>query len=159
MQPIDCLGLVLHFLCGAMAERTLCQLFGIVPASLSRYLNVSLVALHLTLRRDVPEAKVAWPSAEEMKQLAALTNDRHPLVYNVWGVVDGTNIDVENPGAALVQNAYYNKWKGSTKVANLFVFALDGTIRYAYVNAPGITLFPVVHCLSRINFGHVLIVA
>jgi len=134
---MDALGLVLHFICSRMHMKTLSQLFGIVPSTVSVYLNIALVALHRVLSRDVSEAGVRYPSPEEMSELASLVNRRHPRVHGVWGCVDGTSMDVLDPVPPHVQNAYYNAWTACCRVSSMLVFAFDGTIRYAYVNAPG----------------------
>jgi len=39
-----------------------------------------------------------------------MTNEKEPLLAGVWGVLDGLNLSIFNPGDFDTQNAYYNGW-------------------------------------------------
>jgi len=57
LNPCDLLGLVLHYLNCTMKMKTLCQLFGCPPATLSRNLHLAVDSLEAILK-IVPEASI-----------------------------------------------------------------------------------------------------
>jgi len=61
----DSLGLVLHYLCSTLKQKHLQLLFGL--PNVSRPLKYGLHKLLRTLKRDCPEARVKWPTHDEMK--------------------------------------------------------------------------------------------
>ena len=51
--------------------------------------------------------------------------------------MDGCHLPVARAEDLNVENAYYNGWCSSHFTSNVFVFAPDGTIIHATINAPG----------------------
>ena len=101
------LACLLHSYTAAVENKTLCELFGVPPATLSRVLNIASEALSQTLK-GLPEASIRFPDKETQLRWAALTNAREPLVKGVWGFVDGKNYRVQEPTNGDLQNAMYN---------------------------------------------------
>ena len=64
MDTYTLLGLVLHWLNGKMGQKHLQQIFGLAPATLSRYLSSGLNVLEATLATD-SDGKVTWPSVAQ----------------------------------------------------------------------------------------------
>ena len=53
--------------------------------------------------------------------------------------MDGLKLALERAGGSNnQQNNFYNGWTHDHYVTNLFLFSLDGKIRSAYFNAPGV---------------------
>lgn len=121
-----------------MSQTTLCQLFGATPAVVCRTLAEAMSAL-LQALETMSEARVQWPTLEEMESYAETIAQRYPPLRptHIFAFADGTTLDVENSSDALEQNAYYSRPKGRTVVNNLFTFTPDGCICHATVNAPG----------------------
>ncbi|RPA81008.1 hypothetical protein BJ508DRAFT_209660 [Ascobolus immersus RN42] len=131
------LGLALHYLNSTMRDVDLHLVFGILPAVCSRYRRFALVLLLRCLEK-LPEAAIRWPKEEEMRKYSDLITRRHGNeLAGAFGMVDGCHLPVACSGDLDIQNAYYNGWCSSHFTSNLFVFAPDGTIIYATVNAPG----------------------
>ena len=132
----DVLGLVLHYLNSCMRQKTLAEVFGIVPSSVSKYLCKGLGCLLLALE-TFAAAKVKWPSLSEVLEYGAMINSREPLLTHSFGFVDGLNVPVQESGDPDIQNAYYNGYLCACYVSNVFVFAPNGKIIFAAINRPG----------------------
>lgn len=131
------LGLALHYLSSTMADYTLQQVFGLTPAVCSRYRSWALVLLLQTLRK-MKKGRISWPSTrEKCLPLSKLIEDRHPVLQNAIGFVDGCHFPVRAAGEYEEQNAFYNGWCSSHFTSNIFVFAPDGCIIDATINLPG----------------------
>ncbi|KAG8711925.1 hypothetical protein FRC08_015248 [Ceratobasidium sp. 394] len=130
------LGLMLHYLCSTSKFTALEQIFAIVPAVLSRYINFGLPILLESLKR-IPEGVLKWLIPEQMAEYSGLVNTRHPEIDGAFGFVDGLSLPVATSGDPAVENANYNGWLHTHKVSNILVFAPDGTIIYATINSPG----------------------
>jgi hypothetical protein len=94
------LGLTLHYLNSSMMQKTLCQLFGMPPASLSRWLWRSMIALHRALKR-LSDAAVKWPSTEEIRLHADSIHRRwskyaadFPKDTRIFAMMDGSSFPV-----------------------------------------------------------------
>lgn len=88
--------------------------------------------------QDADESAVRFPvSEEEMRELAALVQNRERSVNNVIGFVDGLSVSVQCTDETLTQNAYYNGYHHDTHVNNVFAFSAKGKIIYASYNFPG----------------------
>ncbi|DAZ96556.1 TPA: hypothetical protein N0F65_011233 [Lagenidium giganteum] len=103
------LGLILTFYTSRMRQKTLCQLFGLPPATLSQHLAKAEVAV-----------------------LKAL---RNALRQRLRG--HEKNFQVQEPSSSDLQNAYYNGWLHSVLVTGTLCFDADGTIVWAKHNCPG----------------------
>jgi hypothetical protein len=101
------LGCLLHYYSAAVEHKTLCELFGVPPATFSRVMTAAALALQQTLR-EIPEARIQFPDKVTQQRWASITNAKEPLVQGVWGFVDGKNYRVQSPSAIDLQNAFYN---------------------------------------------------
>eukprot|EP00644_Phytophthora_capsici_P013767 jgi/Phyca11/117579/e_gw1.33.147.1 len=101
------LACILHFYTAAVENKTLCELFGVPPATLSRVLANAEAALCASLK-VLPDASIRFPSKEQQVDWARLTQAREPLLQGIWGFVDGKNYRVQEPTNADLQNAHYN---------------------------------------------------
>jgi hypothetical protein len=136
LRAVDVLGLVLQFLNSNSRQKTLCQVFGLPPATLCRHLRGGLAVLLAAVRRD-HHSRISWPTASEMQHLSGLMNNYAPALTNVFGFVDGVYFPCHDPPDSDSQNAYYNGWKSCCSVTNVLVFATDGTIVWTCYNMPG----------------------
>jgi len=136
LDPAGVLALVLHWLSSKVEEKYLCLIFCVSAASINKYKNFGLKLLQaiLTKRKD---CRVVWPTAEEQESLAALTNEKEPLLTGVWGFLDGLNLSIFNPSDVDTQNAYYNGWQHVTACSSIIVWRADGLIGYFAGNYPG----------------------
>ncbi|KAG8718355.1 hypothetical protein FRC09_012793 [Ceratobasidium sp. 395] len=130
------LGLVLHWLRSSTSEIGLMQVFALVSSVLHRYLQFGLDTLLQTLRR-MADARITWPSERRMTYYSRLIRTRHPLIDGAFGFMDGLSLPVTVSADPQVEKATYNGWLHTHKVSNIFVFAPDGTIIAATLNAPG----------------------
>lgn len=133
------LALALHHLNSTMTETVLCQLFGLVPGTVSTRLNEALSVLDVVLPK-LPECFIGLPDGRAMHRMAAELNSSFPLVHNVFGFIDGVSFVIYNPSLPKLQNAYYNGWKGECTVTNVLGFCVDGTLFWARTNCPGLNL-------------------
>jgi hypothetical protein len=95
-----------------MHQRTLKLLFGMTQVS--RHLKVALETLYDTLKHDLPEARIQWPSHKEIQLWADMVSAWEPGLRGIFGMVDGLALTIQNPGNPAIQRAYYNGWKRST---------------------------------------------
>ena len=135
-QLPELLALSLHHLTSNLHQKSLCLIYAHPPSTLNRMLQDGLEALANVLHFE-PLAQVIWPSPLEMRQYANIINRKHNALKDVFGFVDGVWFPVSNSPDVQIQNAYYNGWKSCCAVSNIIVFAPDGTIIYARLNAPG----------------------
>src|ERR1700722_1260303 len=68
LNAAGALGLILHFLNSTMQDVSLMEIFGLVPATVSHYINFSLEILLATLQK-LCEAQVQWPKGTEYTEL------------------------------------------------------------------------------------------
>ncbi len=96
-----------------------------------------------------PAAKVRFPTHAAICGYERAIQMKYNLLPNVWGAMDGVKLLLEKSGDDTMQNNFFNGWTHDHYVSNLFLFAPDGLIRGAYVNAPG-----VLHDSTLENWGH-----
>jgi hypothetical protein len=132
----DALGLCLQYLNSTARAKTLCQVFSLPPATLSRHLRKSLRLLLLAVSTD-HDSRVCWPSQADMQQYCQLITAYEPGLTNIFGFVDGVYFRCNDPPDHDTQNAYYNGWKSCCSLTNVLVFAPDGCIIWACYNYPG----------------------
>ena len=130
------LGLLLVHYSDQMGQKSLCQMFGIPPATVSRTLMRAEIALLEVLKLE-PDARISWPSIEEQELWAEKINALFPLLRGRWGFVDGKNYRVQKPTSAELQNAMYNGWLHATFVTGCFVFGADGCCAWGKHNVVG----------------------
>jgi hypothetical protein len=82
------LALVLHYYTGTLEQKSLCQVFGVPPATCCRMLRHAEIALSLALSEE-DDAKIRWPTLEEQAEFASLVNRKNPYVKGRWGFIDG----------------------------------------------------------------------
>jgi hypothetical protein len=129
------LGCLLHSYTAAVEQKTLCEIFGVPPSTLSRVMYNAERAL-LKALRVLPDAKVVYPSKAKQIQWSRLTEAKEPRVKGVWGFIDGKNYRVQAPTDSELQNASYNGWLHSVLVTGTFCW-VDGTIVWGRHNCPG----------------------
>ena len=97
----------IHFYTAAVEYRTLCELFGVPPATLSRVLTKAELALTESLM-EIPDARISWPSFDEQRTRAECVSAKESLIKGCFCVADGKNYTVQVPTASDLQNAYFN---------------------------------------------------
>jgi hypothetical protein len=130
------LGLILHYLNSSMMQKTLCQIFAVTEAIVSRDLNYMLNLLCEKLP-TIPDAQIIWPNTNMMKSMSDAISSYHQNNYHIFGFVDGVSFPIGDDSNPLMQNAYYNRWKGLCTVSNLIVYGADGCIIWTRFNCPG----------------------
>jgi hypothetical protein len=120
------LGLILHWLCSTMREKTLAQLFALVPSTVSRYINFANQILCFTLA-VVADAGIRWPQTlDEFIELTRLVVRRHGNLWGAFGTVDGLKTPVGDSSDPRWQNATYNGWLHDTFVSSVLAFSSKG---------------------------------
>lgn len=130
------LGLLLHYYCGTMEIKSLCEIFHVPPSTCARIIAEAEVAL-LDALRVVPEAQFRWPSFDEQRQWAALIQSREYLIQTSFGFIDGKNYRIQTPSNDDKQNRFYNGWLHSHFSTNCMCFGVDGRIIWMKLNCPG----------------------
>ncbi|KZT62719.1 hypothetical protein CALCODRAFT_425918 [Calocera cornea HHB12733] len=130
------LGLVLYWLNSTMLDKSLAQIFALVPSTITRYRDFGLDLLLRTLK-SIPEGQIAWPHEEEFGVLSDLVVARHPLLQGAFGSVDGLNLPTATSSDERWQNAQYNGWLHGHFTSNVLVFSARGDLIHAAINAPG----------------------
>ena len=133
------LGLILSYYTSTMEYKSLS------PATLSRTITQAETSLASCLK-EIPEAKVIWPSFQQQRDWSALTQAKYPSLCGRWGFVDGKNYKVQKPTDADVQNAQYNGkelikitvgWLHATLITGVVLYGVDGTAVWIRHNCPG----------------------
>ncbi|KZT52367.1 hypothetical protein CALCODRAFT_441669 [Calocera cornea HHB12733] len=130
------LGLVLYWLNSTMLDKSLSQIFALVPSTITRYRDFALQILLRTLR-SIPEGLIAWPEEDDFEALSDLVVARHPLLQGAFGSVDGLNLPTATSSDERWQNAQYNGWLHGHYTSNVLVFSSRGELIHAAINAPG----------------------
>lgn len=130
------LALTLHWLNSTMRQKTLAQLFGVTPTTVSETIQHVIDLINKKLINH-PDCLIQWPSEDKMKELAALVHARAKELPDVFGFVDGLWLPIPNDRDEAKQNAYYNGWKSAPSISNVLCFSPEGKIIYAAYNMPG----------------------
>jgi len=149
------LGLVLHFLNSTMVDTNLCQIFAIIPTTVSRYIAFSIKILLATLRK-MEDAKIRWPVGDEFQDNNTLIVARHPLLTGAFGSLDGLNLAVQTSKDQEIENATFNGWLHEHFVSSVLAFSpygmslslvrihmfitkltIPGDVMGCHLNAPG----------------------
>lgn len=125
LDAAGALGLVLHYLNSTMHDVSLCEIFAIIPTTVSRYLSFSLHILLKTLRK-MHDARVHYPTGDEFQELNTLVTARHPLLTGAFGSMDGLNLPVQTSSDQEIENATYNGWLHEHFISSVFAFGADG---------------------------------
>ena len=139
VTPTCCLGLVLFWYRtrGSVARAT-AMAFGLTSTPLYKWLKFGRRIL-LGMLHKHPLAKVSLPSPEELQSYIVAIGNKYQVLQRerVWGAADGLKLRLQQSTDWAIQNKYYNGWTGGTYVNSVFVFAPDGRIQIATINAPG----------------------
>ncbi len=111
-------------------------IFGLTYSCLALWLRFGIRVLQNALRRH-PLARVSAPTVEEVQEYQRIVAVVYPRLGEVWGTCDGLNLWFERSISQRIQRMFYNGWLHGHFVSNVFVFAVDGTIRICGLNAPG----------------------
>ncbi|GAB1517382.1 hypothetical protein RhiTH_000430 [Rhizoctonia solani] len=130
------LGLLLHFLSGTMNKTSLQEMFALVPSVLSRYIEFAIGILSAVLKQ-IREARITWPSVAKMAEYSEMIKKRHPMIEGAFGFIDGLSLPVGTSLDPKIKQATYNGWLHAHQITNVIVFAPDGCIIGARINAPG----------------------
>ncbi|KAE9323244.1 hypothetical protein PR003_g17017 [Phytophthora rubi] len=103
------LACVLHSYAAAVEAKTLSELFGIPPATLSRVLHKAGIALDKALQ-EIPDAQARYPSKHQRRQWARRVQEKEPLL-------DG--------------------WLHAVLVTGTLCYGVDGTLVRGRHNLPG----------------------
>ena len=82
-------------------------------------------------------AQIRLPSAEKLEEYRGIIQQRHPVLDNVWGTMDGLKVRIEKAPDEIVQSRFFNGWKSDHYVTGVLGFVPDGTIALAFYNVPG----------------------
>ncbi|RLO04312.1 hypothetical protein DYB28_005117 [Aphanomyces astaci] len=130
------LALVLHFYTATCEPKTLCEVFGIPPSTLSATLAMAKLAIAKALR-SLRDAQVRYPSKQLQREWAIKVRARESLVRGMCVFLDGKNYKVRKPSSADLQNAMYIGWLHCTFVTGTLFFGVDGTIVWCHHNFVG----------------------
>ncbi|DBA05378.1 TPA: hypothetical protein N0F65_007540 [Lagenidium giganteum] len=130
------LACLLHYHTSAIEHKTLCELFGVPPSTMSRTLRKAEIALQKALK-DIPQASVRWPTRVEQERWAECVFRKEPLLKGCFCVADGENYILQEPAEGDVQNAMYNGWLHSIKGTGVLCYGFDGTDIWGRYNFPG----------------------
>jgi DDE superfamily endonuclease len=132
-----CLGLVLAWYRFRGAEYIMQGWFGFTAGHANVWLRFGRRGL-LKVLQDEPLARFEMPSVYKVQALkAAIVKARHSMLDDVFAVADGCKLYFESTSDMDEQSMYYNGWKSSHFISNLFVFSADGHCISAVLNAPG----------------------
>ncbi|ETN01061.1 hypothetical protein PPTG_17501 [Phytophthora nicotianae INRA-310] len=116
---------------------TVCRFLGVTLILKDRYVNFGLRILLETLK-IIPEGRIEWPKTPtKFAYYAELIAARHPSLHGAFCSIDGVKIPVAESLDEGTQNSRYNGWTCSQYCSSVFVFAPDGAILCALLNAPG----------------------
>jgi hypothetical protein len=82
-------------------------------------------------------AMIAIPSEEIIVSYQEAVGAIYPLLSDVWSIMDGLKLYLQQSGNSKIQARYYNGWMHGHYVTSIFVFCPDGTIPIAFFNVPG----------------------
>ncbi|KIY42825.1 hypothetical protein FISHEDRAFT_79106 [Fistulina hepatica ATCC 64428] len=137
LDATGALGLILHYLCSAMSETSLQQIFALISTTVKRYIRHGQKILLRVIRR-LPEAAIHLPITEdECDELTSIVYQRHNELWGAIGTIDGLDLPVLTSSDPELKNATYNGWKAMHCIKNIFAFSAHGKIIIAILNAPG----------------------
>jgi hypothetical protein len=98
--------------------------------------SIGIRVLQNCLRRH-PLACILAPMVEEVREYQRIVMAVYPRLGDVWATCDGLFLRFERSISQRIQWMFYNGWLHGHFISNVFVFAVDGTIRICGLNAPG----------------------
>jgi hypothetical protein len=121
LDAAGALGLILQYLASSIHVNSLVLIFAVIPSTASRYLQFALSILLETLR-NIPEGRIAWPTAAEFAENEQRITNRHSLLIGAVGSCDGLKLPVQVSSDTRIENATYNGWLHEHFISNVFVF-------------------------------------
>jgi hypothetical protein len=103
--------------------------------NLNGWLNFARVIVVKILQNDV--SRVRFPDDITIEFYKKLIMRKHSMLKNVYCFGDGLKLPIEAPKDDKTQRRFYNSWKTSHFISNLFFFGPDGMIIGSVLNAPG----------------------
>jgi len=82
-------------------------------------------------------ASIRWPTDEDIDMYKNIIKRQHPALKHVFCVADGLKLPFESTSDDEEQGKCYNGWTHGHCVTNLLLFAPDGRLIAAVINAPG----------------------
>ena len=131
-----CLALVLAYTRTKGATFVLCMLFGIIGTTASLFLRFGRRLL-LKILKSLDGAKVQMPPLGDIDEYKCVVVGMYPSLVDVWYVVDGLKLLLEQPRNGRIQSCFYNGWTHDHYVTNIFAFAPNGQIIACSINNPG----------------------
>ena len=119
------LGLILHHLNSTMHDVSLCEIFALIPSTVTRYIQFSLQILLITLQ-EMHITRVEWPQGDEFQEHNARICARHPLLTGAFGSMDGLNLPVQQSREQEIENATFNGWLQGHFISSVFAFDSRG---------------------------------
>jgi hypothetical protein len=142
------LGLVLHYLCSTMNETLLQEIFALIPATVSHYINFGLNIL-LEVFWTMPDMAIVWPKGDNFTCLNSLIVTCYPLLTGTFTSINGLNILVQTSSDEDLKQATYNGWLHTYFVSSVLVFLPKGT-------SPSCLL--ILTCLIYYHIGLIIVV-
>lgn len=136
LDAAQCLGLVLAWSRTRGSEFILCMMFGITASVCSLFIRFGRRILIRVLVAD-RQAAIRIPSTTDIRRYQDAIHRKYNHLHDVFGVMDGLKLYLQQSGHYIMQNMFYNGWKHDHYVGNVFVFVPDGTIAACALNAPG----------------------
>ena len=121
------LGLILHHLNSTMHDVSLCEIFALIPSTVTRYIQFSLQILLITLR-EMHITRVEWPQGDEFQEHNARICVRHPLLTGAFGSMDGLNLPAQQSREQEIENATFNGWLQGHFISSVFAFDSRGML-------------------------------
>jgi len=141
LTDVDLVGLVLYYLKTRDPMYRISILFGIVPSSVSVWLDFAMEVLQrIVISSHNPDFEIRWPTVPEMKSSSDLlvrNRELGGLLSGCFGILDGGRMPCSTSGDRDVENAYWEGFTQAHEVTNLFVFNFYGEIIHAGINFPG----------------------
>lgn len=125
LESVDLLGLALWYLKSRCAAYRLCNIFGVVPSTVSVWLDYALEVLYRVVRKPANlEFAVTWPTESEMLSSAGLLETNRPLgpvLRGIFAVMDGGRMPCVSYTDPDLQNACWESFTQAEEVTKLFV--------------------------------------
>lgn len=71
------------------------------------------------------EACILMSTAEEYEKYCKMIVDMYPFLCNTFGTADGLKLHLEQGSDTVIQNLFYNGWKGDHYLSIVCLFMLS----------------------------------
>jgi hypothetical protein len=149
IQPEDCLELVLAWTRTRGSLMALQLIFVMTYSNLDDYLLFGKQIIVTVLKND-DRARILLPCLKNIDEYKHMARNRHSFLTDVWCIMDGLKLTLEQSSDALIQERYYNGWTHDHYVTSVLCFCPNGTIPIAFINVPGS-----VHDSQVANYGKI----